>query len=296
MKSFKFTYRTIAFVAISLLFTTVSTAQIGIGTTSPEGAIDLNTTSYGLVYPRVALTATNSASPVINPRGGGPAVGTVVYNTATTTTGSNDVSPGIYAWDGSKWTAQFKREDYAKFEQTGGCQRTTIRESNSNPNPNDDDNIAGLTNQTFTPVYSGTYRVEVKTNFAAGEIADFTSLDQISLATMEGSFFFSLSGTGVDIDPTPAAAAYDYSEGWIYTHAYATHNEIESPALEDNNNIHYASSVFYVTLIGGDTYTFNLSNCTYTGHAYFLNNGDTGDGRGHIGHEFPCTVEFMFID
>ena len=286
--------RFIILLGLTFLLSGTTMAQVGIGTVSPEGAIDLETTSYGLVYPRVALTAKNVAAPVVNPQGGALAVGTVVYNTSNTSNGSNDVSPGIYAWDGSQWAVQFIREDYQKFDQTGGTQRTTIRESNSNPNPNDADNIAGLTNRTFTPVYSGTYRVEVKVNFGAGEIDDFQSSDAISLATMEGSFFFSMNGPGVDIDPT--SASYDYSEGWIYCHAYAAHNEVESPALEDSNMTHYASVVYYLYLRSGQNYTFNLSNCIYTGHAYFKNNGDSGDGRGHIGSVFPCTVEFLFID
>ena len=269
-------------------------AQVGIGTTTPRGALDVASSTHGLVYPRVVLTATDVQAPVVNPDGGSLAAGTVVYNTAMTQNGSNDVYPGIYVWDGSLWVSHFIKKDFEKFEQTGGCQRTTIRETYSDPNPNDVDNVAGLTNRTFTPKYTGTYRVEVRTNFGGGAIADFTSDDAISLATTEGAFFLTMSGAGVDIDPT--SAVYDYQEGWIYTHVYSTHNSIESPALEDNENIHYASLVLYVDLTGGTDYTFNLSNCMYTGDDYLVNNGDSGDGRGHIGHTIPCSVEFTFVE
>ncbi len=279
---------------VSLLFVQVQYAQVGVGTVTPEGILDLETTSEGIVFPRVALTASNVQAPVTNPNGGNIVEGTTVYNTSLTTNASNNVYPGIYSWNGSKWAPQFMMEESVKFEQTGGAQRTTIRNSNSNPNPNDDENISGLTNRTFKPKYSGTYRIEVKANFAAGEIDDFTSSDAISLATSEGAFFFTLSGSGVDIDPT--SAIYDYNEGWLYTHSYSTHNSIESPALEDNTVAHNGSLVYYKYLIANTAYTFNLSICITTGHSYFLNNGDTGDGRGYVGHSVPCSVEFTFLD
>lgn len=293
MKPFNIKH-SICVTLVSLLFVQVQYAQVGVGTVTPEGILDLETTSEGIVFPRVALTASNVEAPVTNPNGGSIVEGTTVYNTSLTTNASNNVYPGIYSWNGSKWAPQFMMEESVKFEQTGGDQRTTIRNSNSNPNPNDDEDISGLTNRTFKPKYSGTYRIEVRANFAAGEIDDFTSSDAISLATSEGAFFFTLSGSGVDIDPT--SAIYDYNEGWLYTHSYSTHNSIESPALEDNIVPHYGSLVYYKYLIANTAYTFNLSVCITTGHDYFLNNGDTGDGRGHVGHDVPCSVEFTFLE
>lgn len=85
-----------------------SNAQVGIGTTTPAGALDLNptiTTNYGLVTPRVALTATNAQAPVVNPQTGVIPAGTVVYNTATAGVSPNNVGPGLYYWDGTKWIA-----------------------------------------------------------------------------------------------------------------------------------------------------------------------------------------------
>ena len=282
------------FIFVScLVFDEAAQAQIGLGTTNPAGILDISSTTQGIVFPRVLLTASNVELPVINPNGGGLVEGTMVYNTTASNTGSNDVYPGIYAWSGSLWAPQFIIEEYEKFEQTGGCFRTIIRELNSDPNPSDDADVPGLGSQVFTPTYSGTYRVEVKSNFGAGAINDFTALDAISLATMEGAFFFWLSGTGVDIDPS--SALYDYSEGWLYTHSYATHNSIESPALEDNTVPHYASLVFYKVLTAGASYTFTLSNCIITGDTYFANNGDSGTGQGHVGHDIPCSVEFTFL-
>ncbi|GAB5401357.1 MAG: hypothetical protein Aureis2KO_29420 [Aureisphaera sp.] len=284
---------TIVLFALFLGSSGISLGQVGIGTTSPEGALDVADDSHGIVYPRLALSNYSVQAPVINPNGGNVAVGTVVYNTALTTNGASDVSPGLYAWNGSRWEAQFIRVDYEKFEQTSAPFRTTIRESYSDAQPGDSDNIPGLTNRTFTPEYSGFYRVEVRANFAAGEISDFTSTDAISLATTEGAIFFTMSGTGIDIDPS--SGFYDNDEGWLYMHSYGSHSDVGSPAVVSQGFVHYATSVYYLYLRGGHDYDFNLSNCINTGHSYFVNNGDSGTGQGYIGLEIPCSVEFTFI-
>lgn len=81
-------------------------AQVGIGTTTPEGAIDITSTTNGLLLPRVNLTAKNSASPIVNPNGGGtPVEGTLVYNKAAAGTGVNVVGKGFYYWENSEWNA-----------------------------------------------------------------------------------------------------------------------------------------------------------------------------------------------
>lgn len=62
-------------------------AQVGIGTTTPQGALDVESIDNGLLIPRVALTGTATVLPVIT--------GTeseLVYNTAT----AGDVTPGYY--------------------------------------------------------------------------------------------------------------------------------------------------------------------------------------------------------
>ncbi|HRD54199.1 MAG TPA: hypothetical protein PKY96_16290 [Flavobacteriales bacterium] len=52
----------------------------------------------GLLVPRVALTATNVAAPVV-----GPAASLLVYNTATAGAAPNNVIPGYYYWNGAVW-------------------------------------------------------------------------------------------------------------------------------------------------------------------------------------------------
>jgi hypothetical protein len=104
-------------LGIILIFTKICYSQVGIGTSTPNGALDVNsslplpsTHKSGLLPPIVALTATNSfatttvGSDVINPNGGGnPITGTIVYNTNTSATGANQVTPGYYFYNGTVW-------------------------------------------------------------------------------------------------------------------------------------------------------------------------------------------------
>ncbi|MCS6935682.1 MAG: hypothetical protein NZM35_11130, partial [Chitinophagales bacterium] len=72
--------------------------RVGIGTTSPDGKLDVVSTNDGVLIPRVALTAANSASPLTS-----PTISELVYNTATAGTPPNDVTPGFYYWNGTRW-------------------------------------------------------------------------------------------------------------------------------------------------------------------------------------------------
>ena len=86
------------YITLFLLFAFNSIyAQVGIGTTSPDGALDVFSTTDGLLIPRVALSATNVATITT------PTISELVYNTFTSAAGPNQVTPGFYYWDGSLW-------------------------------------------------------------------------------------------------------------------------------------------------------------------------------------------------
>ena len=76
-----------------------SFAQVGIGTPTPNGALDITSGKNGVLLPRVALSNTTTAAPIVNPTGGALVTGTMVFNTAT----AGDVVPGYYYWNGSIW-------------------------------------------------------------------------------------------------------------------------------------------------------------------------------------------------
>jgi len=77
-----------------LLATALSSAQVGINTTSPNPSaiLDINSSNKGILGPRIPLTsATMQLSP--NPN----ATGLLVYNTGPT------LNPGYYFWNGTEW-------------------------------------------------------------------------------------------------------------------------------------------------------------------------------------------------
>jgi hypothetical protein len=63
-------------------------------TPDASAMLEVKATNKGILIPKIALTQTTSASPVTS-----PAQSLLVYNIATI----NDVTPGYYYWDGSKW-------------------------------------------------------------------------------------------------------------------------------------------------------------------------------------------------
>ncbi|MRX41641.1 hypothetical protein GJU43_20350 [Flavobacterium sp. LC2016-23] len=82
-----------------------TSAQIGIGTTTPRAALEINSATNGFLPPRVALTSITVSSPIVNPQtSGAPLAGTIVYNTATDGVTPNNVTPGYYVWNGNVWT------------------------------------------------------------------------------------------------------------------------------------------------------------------------------------------------
>jgi hypothetical protein len=74
--------------------------NVGIGNSSPNASalLDLTSSTQGLLPPRIALTATNSASPLA-----ANVAGMILYNTATAGTSPNNVTPGYYYNNGSAW-------------------------------------------------------------------------------------------------------------------------------------------------------------------------------------------------
>ncbi|WP_203293820.1 hypothetical protein [Luteirhabdus pelagi] len=267
-------------LVVSVLVCSNIVAQVGVATNQPEGILDLqNSGSAGFVFPRVALTSTLVEAPVTNPNGGSLVEGTVVFNTNSTATGANDVTPGIYVWEGSRWNPQFLREDTVKFEQSPLDFRTTTGSTSYNNGSSDWVEVPGLgSGSTFTPKYTGTYRIEANFNFGSGEVKTPSS-GNISMSTMEGLF----------------RLTFDGSNDVIYTHSYGMYNDALGGGTYTEEYRHETSIVKYVTLTAGQTYNFMVEIDIFVGDGY-VDNGNSGTGRGHVGVGIPCTLEFSFIE
>ncbi|KQB40124.1 hypothetical protein [Flavobacterium aquidurense] len=89
-----------------------SHAQTGIGTINPDNSaqLDISSTTRGLLLPRIELVRTTDEGPVK-----GPAKSLMVYNTVTI----NDVTPGFYYWEGTKWVKMATGSDSGTGQSLG---------------------------------------------------------------------------------------------------------------------------------------------------------------------------------
>ena len=91
--------RFLLFLLLFFIFIT-GEAQVGIGTVDPDpdAILEVSATDRGILMPRIALSAINSSNPI-----GVHLNGMMVYNTATSGSGTNVVTPGLYVNNGSQW-------------------------------------------------------------------------------------------------------------------------------------------------------------------------------------------------
>ncbi|MCB0452514.1 MAG: hypothetical protein KDC94_06380 [Aequorivita sp.] len=265
-----------AFATAIFLANSVSYAQVGINTTAPNGILDVNSTSYGVVLPRLALTATNVMAPATNPQTGTIPNGTTVYNTNRTSTGINDVSPGIYVWITDKWVSQFDRKQSRLYESSIGLFSSAEASYV---------NIMGLTSQTFQARYTGNYRVELKVNFAGGNAkvpnqgsGGSKSDGYLNIAKASGKFRLKFNGT-------------DY---FIPAHAYSTAYDSDVRATNYFAIWQEYSTTLYLPLSANQTVSFTLAFDQDAAPEY-ENDGNSGTGLGNIAYDIPCTVEITYV-
>ena len=173
-----------------LFLATIVNAQVGIGTITPNAALDVvaGANNYGLLIPRISLTATNVAAPVKNPATGAfltntvAEIGTMIFNT-NTTAGTYGVTPGIYFWDGTEWISQFHKYFETKFTQTAGNLIATSAGTYTN--------LTGLTSRTFTAPYDGKY-LFIFTGYLGTNPVSTTSK---VVGFVEGNFQLTIQGT-----------------------------------------------------------------------------------------------------
>lgn len=280
------------FFGLMSFFSFNTFAQVGIGTVNPNGILDVQSTTQGVVLPRVALTDTYLMAPVTNPQTGIIPPGTVVYNTNITSHGaiagvSDDVSKGIYVWNGTQWMPQFTRKQYALYEQSVMNIRTQSNEGYRT--------IDNLDNRTFTANYTGTYRIELNVNYGSGQATVLTGGDKgLNTALQSGLFRFSING-GTDYKYIPAGA---------YANAYKASGGGPNGRSEGNyfGIWKQYTLVYKVSLTKGDVLNLRLA-FDQNDAPEFENNGNANNtdgsfngGDGHVGFDIPCSIEISFMD
>ncbi|PHS03805.1 MAG: hypothetical protein COA88_14960 [Kordia sp.] len=220
-----FITKTVIITSITL-FSLLTYAQVGLGTTTPNAALEIKSTTTGFLPPRVTLTATNVEAPVINPQGGGILEGTMVYN-VTETAGTYGVTPGLYFWNGSRWVSQYQRKFNKTFTQTASKLYTTGDGYST---------ITGISGLSFTAPYDGVYQFIFSGYLGAVQVDDndtnIRSSDDISgyaaVGFVEGRFKVTIEST--DYEKYNYSTSFyrsgDGSDGSGGTDIYQLMNEV----------------------------------------------------------------------
>jgi len=100
-------------IILLLLIPFLFFAQVGIGTITPNASamLDITATNKGFLPPRVSLTGTADGTTIAS-----PIAGLFIYNTATAGTSPNNVTPGLYYFDGSKWQRVINQQPDATID------------------------------------------------------------------------------------------------------------------------------------------------------------------------------------
>lgn len=180
MKTYPSILLLIALIAVSI----TASAQVVIGESSGDYSIDdgaifqLKSDDKGLMIPNVPLTSRNDVTTISSPL----VEGLWVYNTATSGSGLDSVSPGFYFWNGTTWEKIFNEGFTVQYEQT-----ETLRAANTSTTYT----IPGL-DQTFVAPYTGVYEIHV-----TGYIAAANHVNTAQESTVHGSYMLEVDGTKV---------------------------------------------------------------------------------------------------
>lgn len=210
------------FLLLTILFSIGVSSQVVVGdTTIDDGAIfQIKSDDKGLVIPNVALTSRNDITTIAP----GLVEGLWVYNTATSGSGLDQVSPGFYFWDSTKWVRIYNEGYTKQFEQT-----STVRSANTSTIYT----IPGLDQDVVAP-YTGTYEIHVTGYIAA---ANFSNSSREGM--VHGSYMLEIDNVKVG-------------------ESTVTSNTKRAPSSAFQALGRQTTIVYYADLIAGTTYNFKV--------------------------------------
>jgi len=170
------------------------------GPTDPNAVLEIASLDKGLVVSRLPLIAANNKAPMRS-----FSKGMVVYNTATSGSGDNAVTPGMYICDGTRWI-RLDKEPRCAVRVKGPF----TFEANNTSYPTDHtatptelvDNLNEFSGSTFKAAKSGLYHVIYTVRFIQDPSDRYIGLIHIKL---DGSSSYYQHQT-VDIFPMESGA------------------------------------------------------------------------------------------
>jgi len=247
----KLSNRTTLMSCLVLFVSMVTTAQVGINTTSPTpGAIlDVRSTDKGFLMTKVSLTGTDDVT-TITPSA---TIGLMVYNTASTGAAGFEVLPGFYYWNGSSWKKFYNQGYTLNYDQTAQVTASTTNTTYTV--------LPGLDTGNITVPFSGTYQIRIVGNYSAGNLIS-TSSD----GACQGSISLAMSTGGGSLS--------------TIKETYITSSSKRIASTTVNNLARSATIIWNIDLVAGTTYRFAVR-----GREWLANNVTTGTfGRDTSGY------------
>ena len=167
-------------LTIALAAGLIASAQVKIGdnvdTINASSILELESTTKGVLFPRVALTSTTAFAPLA-----AHVAGMTVYNTAT----AGDVTPGMYTNDGTQWV-----------KLAGGGGGTNLYNANGTltgaRTVTQDNNDLTFTTGTGKTIINGTFKTNgavygnIRTITTVPTATDYLDTDQFVIIKVSG--------------------------------------------------------------------------------------------------------------
>ena len=182
MKTITLKVKVLAICGLFSLFSLNTFAQVGIGTTTPNGgaALDITSTNKGLLIPRVSLSSLTSLAPIT----GGQEPGMLVYNT------NNATTKGFYYWNSNTVTGNWIPVAGSSTTSNGW-----LLNGNSGTSPGTD--FIGTTDyQALQIKTNGNERIRITEEGKVGiGVNPWSKLDVVSNVFSEPGLYVTYSGT-----------------------------------------------------------------------------------------------------
>lgn len=204
--------KTTLLFSLSYLINLSLNAQVGIGTTSPAASaqLEVSSSNKGILTPRINLTSLTDNSTITS-----PATGLLIFNTATAGTSPNNVTPGFYYYNGTKWQRILNHEKQLT--------KNSILINNAAATSS-----SGLTGATNISNWTGTYvssggDVVVTANFTAySGVGGIVTVKLLRDGTAVSSRNFYFNNTGVHHTMPTLVGVFDNESG---SHTYGVRIE-----------------------------------------------------------------------
>jgi hypothetical protein len=178
--------------------------NVTINTTGVPGDIsamlDVEANNKGMLVPRVSLLSATDVTTIAS-----PAISLLIYNTATAGTYPDNVVPGFYYWDGTRWSSMVSHTGVLAFADfyalMPGDNSATVAAGEAiafpNAGPTSSSGITAISATQFQLAAIGTYMVnwQVSINEAGQLVLEFNGVEDLTTVVGRATGTSQITGT-----------------------------------------------------------------------------------------------------